>query len=402
MNDLIFISAQPDQVYFHWQVEVYMYQFAKHGIADKCYAVFGYRGDGPSKYIVNLSKKYNIVWYKDERDINVSNYYIPSIRPHILKKFFNERPELGKNVFYHDSDIFLVKMPPFEKMLGDDVGYLSDTESYIGYDYIVDCSKRYKSVYPNLPDNDILTKMCECVGISEELVKVNQRNSGGAQYLLKGIDGTYWQNVEDTCYKMFNMLKRYESAHPVPHHIQSWTTDMWAVLWHYWKLGKKTAIHRELDFSWATDNRRTYHSRNIFHLAGVTGESNKGLFYKGAYTNRNILDEYKRNPTLFDHVSPDSATIEYTNIIRELVDSKPVVNKNSFLIKSSEHWSGIYQRDTSTRHFGEYVWRSTDNKYIIFWNSTCWMLTAKQYENEISEKCGGFTSFNTLDEFMES
>ena len=29
-HNMIFISAQPDQVYFHWQVSLYLYQFAKH------------------------------------------------------------------------------------------------------------------------------------------------------------------------------------------------------------------------------------------------------------------------------------------------------------------------------------------------------------------------------------
>jgi hypothetical protein len=401
MNELIFISAQPDQVYFHWQVELYMYQFAKHGIKDKCYAVFGYTGDKPSPYIVNLAKTYNIVWYKDERDLNKPNFYIPSIRPHILKKFFKDRPELGKNVFYHDSDIFLVKLPPFELMLQDNIAYLSDTISYIGYDYIVHSSKRYKEKYPELPDNDILTKMCDCIGISEDLVKINQTNSGGAQYLLKNIDSEFWENVESSCYKMYNMLKIYESTYPIGHHIQSWTTDMWAVLWHYWKRGQQTVIHRELDFSWATDNRKNYLQKNIFHLAGVTEESPKTIFFKGRYSSKNVLDEYRKNPKLFDDISSDSATFEYVNVIKELVDAKPVSVKNNFFLNTTDSWSGVYQRDANVKHLGEHVWRSTDNKFILFWNSTCWVVTSSEYENEMSETCGGYKSYPSLDVFME-
>jgi hypothetical protein len=401
MNDLIFISAQPDQTYFHWQVEVYMYQFAKHGIADKCYAVFGYSGNEPSPYIVKLAKTYNIVWYKDERDTTKPNFYVPSIRPHILKKFFKDRPELGKNVFYHDSDIFLVKLPRFDPMLHDDIAYLSDAISYIGYDYIVGVSKRYKEKYPELPDNDILTRMCNCIGISEDLVKINQKNSGGAQYLLKNINSEYWENVESTCYKMYNMLKDYESKYPIAHHIQSWTTDMWAVLWHYWKRGGQTIVHPELDFSWATDNRRTYHSRNIFHLAGITEESPKTIFFKGKYASKNVLDEYRRNPTLFDNISSDSATFEYISVVKEIVDAKQVNVKNSFLLDTQDRWGGIYQRDISVKHLGEDVWRSTDKKFIIFWNSNCWILTGSEYEKEMSETCGGYKSYPSLDVFME-
>jgi hypothetical protein len=43
---LIFLSAQPDDVYFHWQIELYLYQFSKHGILDN--ALFGYAEQNPS------------------------------------------------------------------------------------------------------------------------------------------------------------------------------------------------------------------------------------------------------------------------------------------------------------------------------------------------------------------
>jgi len=394
LDNMIFISAQPDTVYFHWQVEVYLYQFAKHGIKDRCYAIFGYSGKQPSQYIQTLKKKYNIFWYQDTR---TNKHYIPSIRPHILKKFFKEFPELGKTVFYHDSDIFLQKLPTFQDMLKDDIGYLSDTISYIGYEYIASCSKRYKSKYPQLADNDIFTKMCECVGISEQLVKENQKNSGGAQYLLKNISEDYWKHVEDSCYKLYHMLKTYEKTYPVDHHIQSWTTDMWCVLWEYWKQGKQTNIHSELDFSWATHSRKEYYTKNIFHLAGVTDKSPKNVFFKGNYTNTNIFEAYRNNPKLFDNISSDSATIEYTNIIKELVDSKP--SQNSLVISTGDVWSGVYEKDEKTIHFERNVWRSTDKKFILFWNSRCWILTGSQYESEISKTCGGYVSYSDLDKF---
>jgi len=395
MDNLIFVSAQPDLPYFHWQVELYLYQFSKHGIQDRCYAIFGYK-DKPSDYIVNLSKRYNIFWYKDER---TNKTYIPSIRPHILKKFFKDKPELGKNVFYHDADIFIVKLPKFELLLNDDIAYLSDTISYIGYNHISDCCKRYKDKYPNLPDNDLLTKMCECIEIPEELVKENENNSGGAQYLLKDIDWKLWEKCEISQMKLFDMLKKYESKYPIDHHIQSWTADMWCVLWEYWKLGKKTLIHSELDFSWATSSRKEYHEKNIFHLAGVTSK-HKNVFYKGKYKDTNIFEVYKNNKNIFDDISPDSSTIEYVNIIKEVVDSK--VLKNSIFIGKDEFWSGVYERDTKTRHFDNDMWRSTNKKYIIFWNSDCWILTGSQYESEISKTCGGYISFSMLDDFTTS
>jgi hypothetical protein len=282
-------------------------------------------------------------------------------------------------------------------MLKDDIGYLSDTVSYIGYNYIQDCSRRYKAKYSELEENDLLNKMCECMEISKELLKENEQNSGGAQYLLKNITSEFWNNVEQSCYKLFKMLKDYEAKYPIDHHIQSWTTDMWCVLWHYWKLGNKTKVHKELDFSWATDNRQQYYTKNIFHLAGVT-DKEKHMFYKGKYINSNIFDVYKNNNSAFDHVSNDSITIEYVNMIKEYVDLQP--KKTTFVIANKDNWDGVYDKDDTKKCCNKSIWRSTDKRFIIFWNTQSWIVTSSQYESEISETCGGFISYSTLDQFF--
>ena len=46
-SELIFISAQPDNKYFHWQVELYLHNFTKFISKDKCYAIFGYQTEPP-------------------------------------------------------------------------------------------------------------------------------------------------------------------------------------------------------------------------------------------------------------------------------------------------------------------------------------------------------------------
>ena len=114
---MIFITAQPDTPYFHWQVSLYLYQFNKHNILDYCYAVFGYENDEPSNYIKNImmSNK-NIVAYKDTRNDRTKKYS-PSIRPHILAKFFKDRPELGKNVFYNEYLVILYYMYVYRFLL---------------------------------------------------------------------------------------------------------------------------------------------------------------------------------------------------------------------------------------------------------------------------------------------
>jgi hypothetical protein len=387
---MILISAQPDTVYFHWQVELYMYQFSTRSISN-CHAVFGY-DKTPSPKGLALAEKYpgRIHFYKDSRT-SEQKTYIPSIRPHILKKFFQDFPELGKEVFYHDSDIFIVTVPDFPLLLSDDVGYVSDTISYIGYNYIKDCSKRYKAKYPDLPENDLIHKMIELFGLEESLIQQNDPHSGGAQYLLKQIDFTFWDQVEHKCTELYKLLKNYEQKYPIDHHIQSWTTDMWCVLWIYWKRGNQTRIHKTLDFSWATSPTREYHERNIFHLAGITSALEKTHFFKGAYTNKDLIAECRRNPNLFDYVSPSNATYEYIQVLKEYVNQSPLEKVDRFFLKTTKHYGEIYLKQT-TLYFGRELWKSQNGEFIIFFNGTCWIVTASIYECEISETCGGFAS----------
>jgi len=395
---MIFISAQPDETYFHWQVELYLYQFAKHGIQDHCYALFGYR-DKPSEYAQGIAAKFkNVLFYKDTRDRKGPHHYIPSIRPHLLKQFFAERPELGRNVFYHDSDIFLVHLPPFELMLGDDMAYLSDTISYIGYDYIKSKADAYKKKYPALPEDDILNQMCKMAEIPKKLVKDNQANAGGAQYLLKGIDAAFWTEVETLCQKLFALMTDYEKKHPIePNDIQAWTADMWAVFWVYLKRGP-ARVHKALDFSWATSGVSEYFKLNIFHLAGITEETSKDKFYKGKYSSKNVFKEYAKNPAIFDHISPNNATYEYVKVLKEYASGlpPPVITDNSrFILNSEDAWSAVYEK-TGTL-LDQPVWKAVDKPYMIFNNGSSWVITHTQYEKELRAGSGGFV-FSTADE----
>ena len=425
-NNVVFVTAQPDTVYFHWQVEIYLYKFAKQGVSDRCYALIGYDGDSPSEYAKNLATKHpGIKFYKDTRKPNT---YVPSIRPHILAKFFKEYPDIGKNVFYHDSDIFLTHLPRFDYMLqpGDTTGYVSDTISYIGYNYIKECSKRYKSKYPNIPDDDIFYNMCDIVGIDYETVKNNEKNSGGAQYLLKNIDYKYWEECEEKCYQLYEYLSNYEKKYPIGHHIQKWTTDMWVVLWLYWKRGNKTIVHKELDFSWATGSVADYNRLNIFHLAGITGANCQDKFHKGKYTTQTVFDAYIANISIFNHINKNNATYEYVNVIKEYItnvylpergltlgsrQSKQIPHKvnvvppdritvvdgpnnktKRFRIKINKIYAGVYVFDESIQCCGRHIWRHDNGSYIIFWSGSSWILTFSKYEAEIGPECGGVIS----------
>jgi hypothetical protein len=327
-NNMIFITAQPDIPYFHWQVSLYLYQFNKHHIIDYCYAVFGYENNEPSDYVKNMmSSNKNIITYKDTRSSETKRYS-PSIRPHLLSKFFKDNPELGKNVFYHDSDIFLVKLPKFELMLNNNIAYLSDTISYIGYDYLKDCGTRYKEKH-NVSELDLLNNMCRIINIHPDLVKKNQNNSGGAQYLFKNIEYTYWDECENLSIKLYDFFCEYEKKYPIVHHVQKWCAGMWVELWNYWRRGGYTKIHKELDFSWATGTVADYNSLNIFHLAGVTNDNKHDKFHKGMYTKQLVFDSYIKDNTIFNHISNNNATYEYCKIIKEYIIYKYIPSKKT-------------------------------------------------------------------------
>ena len=159
---------------------------------------------------------------------------------------------------------------------GDDTWYVSDTVSYIGYNYI-------KS-----KGDDILKKMCEVVGIDEQVLIDNELNSGGAQYIMKNIDYKYWEEVYRDSENLFikisamNVIKKKND--PKYHEIQIWCADMWAVLWNGWKRGNNIRVHKSLDFSWSTSDIKDWDSKGIYHNAGVTEES-KNMFFKGNYIN---------------------------------------------------------------------------------------------------------------------
>jgi hypothetical protein len=214
-------------------------------------------------------------------DIRVTKDYISSIRPNILKQHFQKYPELkNETIFYHDCDIIFTK--PINEwitddMINDDKWYGSDTRWYIGHDYIL--SK----------GDDVLTKMCEIVGINKGVVKGYEKNSIGAQYIMKDLTHYFWDRVERESELLFKDISELnnqkKSLDPTHHELQIWCADMWAVLWNGWKMRKHTECHPNMEFSWATSNEEDYKKMNIFHNAGVTNTT-EGRFYKAQYMDK--------------------------------------------------------------------------------------------------------------------
>jgi hypothetical protein len=314
----VLICVQPTIKYFAWQIEVMLTNFKELGLHNhfKIEILFAYnktldtcKNDISWGRAVedNFRDVASFFYYNDTRE-NIA--YISSIRPHILKKHFKECPELKeRTIFYHDCDILFTKFPEFILNLSEDDNnwYVSDTKSYIGYNYI-------KS-----KGDDVLDAMCNIVGIHPEFVKEREGQSGGAQYILKGVDWMFFDKMERDCENLFRSITQLnhqkKQADPTHHELQIWCADMWAMLWNGWLRGYQTNIIPEMDFCWATDSIEKYQQKYIFHNAGVTDSLKEQIFFKGDYRDKipyGIVDTYDQS----------KASYQYFQVLKSVRDSK--------------------------------------------------------------------------------
>jgi len=301
--NLRFICAQPAIKYYSWQIEAMINNFMEMGINPNQIDIICCKQNGaiPEEYS-KLANGYpaRFFFYDDTRE---TRHYISSIRPNILKQHFTKYPELeNEAILYHDCDIVFTKPINWEQFLQDNKWYGSDCRWYIGHDYIISKGK------------DILDKMCEIVDIDKQLVKDNELNAIGAQYLMKGINTQFWANVEKDCERLFKEITAINNqkkvANPTYHELQIWCSDMWAVLWNGWKIGYESICHPDLEFAWATSTEADWDRLNIFHNAGVTDAAG-GLFYKALYMN-----ELPYNKNL--EIKEATASKKYYEIIQKL------------------------------------------------------------------------------------
>lgn len=303
---IIFLSAQPDDPYFHWQVEVLIHNFMAVGINPNWIElVFGHWNE-PSQEYWNLANRYPYVRFFNYKR-TISSSYVSIVRPDVLEQHFEHYPELrGEVIFYHDSDIVFRELPDFDKFFNDHYWYLSDTVSYIGAEYI-------QSKSPTM-----LSNLSAIVGIDPKVLINNQRNSGGAQTLAKGMTTEFWRKTKEDAISLYDYMVHCEeeersllttdqllSYNP----IQKWCADMWALLWNAWLSGAETRVVSELNFSWATSSIQEYNNCSIMHNAGATTSAD-GLFYKGEYINKSPFDAD------LSWVKPNCASHEYVKWVQ--------------------------------------------------------------------------------------
>lgn len=321
MKDVLFVSAQPDVLYFHWQIKIYVHNFLQKGIdPNNIHVLFSLKDDKtqPSDGAIELLKfGINIHFFVDERD---KKNYIPSIKPYLVSKWLEKNSDYGKLFFLHDADIIFRDLPNFEKMTTDDKIYLSDTIGYLGYDYLKNCCKNYEKEYENCLNEQLIDEMCEVVGIKKDIIITNQKNSGGGQYLIKNTDYKIWSKIYRNSNELYSKMIKFHRKFPISNgQIQFWTAEMWSLLWNLFLFEKEVVVTDLLDFSWATDKIDVYEKKPILHMAGVTEDIKKDKFYKGDFINTSPLEILEKYPFFFDYINEESATIKYIDIMKSIL-----------------------------------------------------------------------------------
>jgi hypothetical protein len=280
---MIYLSCQPAIPKFLWEVEVYVNNFIEMGVnPNDIHVVLGLEKDAteiPDQW-KKLHKHFRgttFFYIKDTRPN--TNTYQPSIQAHLLAKYWMQNSNMQKqSVFFHDSDFIFTKPFDFEPFLQDDIWYFSDTCSYIGANYI-----RSKG-------EEVFDKMMEIAGLDPQFVIDQEKNSGGAQKLLKNVPTSYWVDAFNMQIKLWNEIppisrkiadqKQQQGEYYMQ--LQHWTMSMWAELWTAWKYGFEVNVPKEFNFHFAIDKIDRWLDRAFFHNSGVVGPDS-GIFFKGMF-----------------------------------------------------------------------------------------------------------------------
>lgn len=361
MKKLLFVQACPDDSCFWWQTAVQLNNFRKYGYSKDYHALIFLPGDrlhhgfsGKWKYLERKFPEAHFHYIKDEDGImEVAKMvdYIPLLRPYCLQKFLERNPEFtDAAIFYCDSDILFTKKPEIEKLVDDDINYLSYTGTKeTEYNYM--CHEHFTSKEQNIRDDmkeqyekeDILSKMTTWFGVKKQFFVYNKNSIGGAQYLLKNMTPEFFKKVYDGCIVIRTLLsmanqqlmKGETKEERENNGWQSWCADMWSIQLSLWGDGRKTRCPDEMNFCWATDKIEKWNKCTIYHDAGGTatpikdenGKEHKLFHKKGERINgkdsymHSWDHEELRNPFMDDlsFVSKDYCSFNY---VKELLETK--------------------------------------------------------------------------------
>jgi hypothetical protein len=302
MLNLSFITCQPDQIIYAWQTRVQINNFRKYDYAKLLNVLVLMKSKHkPNKIWLDLVQEFPKVtfhFYEDNDEI-YTRYIKPTgyeslCRPYLMQRYFEEYPGLKEAaIFYLDSDALFTNYLDFDKYLYDDnTCYLSDTISYIGYQYfdskinqvLPERLERYKGI-------DVLNSCMRYFNLNRNDAVLNETGSGGAQYLLKNIDARFWKEVFDGAVYIKGFLSAINKEYfeNESKGYQSFCSDMWSLLFTLWSKGMNTECPKDLDFAWSTDPVNLIEEKKIYHDAGMSCPCHNG-FMKQKYRTSEPVD----------------------------------------------------------------------------------------------------------------
>ncbi|MEN5055875.1 hypothetical protein [Sphingobacterium kitahiroshimense] len=332
IKELLYISAQPDEQYFIWQLKLLIRNLQSLLVSkENIHILVSYKKDhGLNEAFADFIKedqdKCLFFIYEDTRKVF---RYLSTIRPHILKKHYKRYPLLNKKtIFYHDSDILFSRLPNIKDLRKTDVCYVSNTRNYIGLKYL----RSFNS-------EELLLKMTSALNITIDILELNDENAGGAQYILNNIDSDFWKKVERDSENLFNIMEEFnESVFLISkgskREIQSWCADMWALLWNLWLENKKVLIHEELEFSWPNSPIADWKKKSILHYSGKQKDGNL-IFCKLKYKNFPPWNDLSLGAISKEFCG--YAVVEKINSYRKEIENTKISIPNTLLIYNLEN-----------------------------------------------------------------
>lgn len=361
---MLFISAQPDQIYFIWQLEIQLRNLASLDVSkDHIQVLVAYDPEKGLKKCFEqfISENEEYAQFYAYPDRRADPKYTSSIRPHILRQHFARFPELtNETLFYHDSDILFSRIPAIEHVEQSHYCYVSDTRNYLDIAYI----RRTGS-------EELLDNMLNIVGLSKEKLIQENAHTGGAQYILKGITDEFWKKVERDAENLYVLMMGFNKELQTKdmftlvdkearrEGIQAWCADMWAVLWNLWVLDKQVRIHQEMNFSWPYSPISEWEEKAIQHYSGKIEDANR-YFKKTEYLN--YVPWYD---TALDNIQEGNCSYKIVELIRnrkkELYDLRPrfpslcIVLTAQKIASPDSVESLTHEMTTQARHIRKYV-----------------------------------------------
>lgn len=303
---MIYLTAQSDDYYYTWQLAIQFANFRSLNIRkEQIHVLFSFDPEIGLKedvrqFLIDHEHAATFFLYADDRE---QRRYRSSVRPNIIKKHYAANPYLEKEaVFYHDCDIVFSRDLPLERLLADEHWYFSDTSIYTGVTYLQQFG------------TSTVETLAGVIGIDPNLIFDNDSAVGGAQCLIKNATVSFWECIERDSEALYAYMEDHTEdfcfdgpAGKV--YIQSWCSDMWAMLWNAWRFSFAVKVPAELDFCWPERPLAEWETYHIFHNTGITAGSR--LFDKTRFIKKTPLFRF------YDEIDHAACQIRYIDMLHD-------------------------------------------------------------------------------------